>query len=126
MGVVIEAMHLCMIMRGVEKQNSVAVTSCMLGGFREQQQTREEFLLPHPQAARQTAWASASRRGPRRRRGALGARIRRWTSFFMFVGPVVSGLTAIPPIAHVVFDAVDVLVADARRATDRALAVSPG
>jgi GTP cyclohydrolase I len=43
-GVVIEAMHLCMIMRGVEKQNSVAVTSCMLGGFRAQHQTREEFL----------------------------------------------------------------------------------
>ena len=43
-GVVIEAMHFCMIMRGVEKQNSVAVTSCMLGAFREQQQTREEFL----------------------------------------------------------------------------------
>ena len=43
-GVVIEAMHLCMIMRGVEKQNSVAVTSCMLGGFRDQHQTREEFL----------------------------------------------------------------------------------
>jgi GTP cyclohydrolase IA len=43
-GVIIEAMHLCMIMRGVEKQHSVAVTSCMLGGFREQIQTREEFL----------------------------------------------------------------------------------
>jgi GTP cyclohydrolase I len=43
-GVVIEAMHFCMIMRGVEKQNSVAVTSCMLGGFRDQPQTREEFL----------------------------------------------------------------------------------
>jgi GTP cyclohydrolase I len=43
-GVVIEAMHLCMIMRGVEKQNSVAVTSCMRGGFRDQLQTREEFL----------------------------------------------------------------------------------
>ena len=43
-GVVIEAMHLCMIMRGVEKQHSVAVTSCMLGAFREQSQTREEFL----------------------------------------------------------------------------------
>jgi GTP cyclohydrolase IA len=42
--VVIEAMHLCMIMRGVEKQNSVAVTSCMLGAFRDQQQTRSEFL----------------------------------------------------------------------------------
>jgi GTP cyclohydrolase IA len=43
-GVVIEAMHFCMIMRGVEKQNSVAVTSCMLGDFREQRATREEFL----------------------------------------------------------------------------------
>jgi len=43
-GVVIEAMHFCMIMRGVEKQNSVAVTSCMLGDFRERQATREEFL----------------------------------------------------------------------------------
>jgi len=43
-GVVIEAMHLCMIMRGVEKQNSVAVTSCMRGAFRTQQQTRSEFL----------------------------------------------------------------------------------
>jgi GTP cyclohydrolase I len=42
--VVIEAMHFCMIMRGVEKQNSVAVTSCMLGTFRDQAQTREEFL----------------------------------------------------------------------------------
>ncbi len=43
-GVVIEAMHFCMMMRGVEKQSSVAVTSCMLGGFRERQPTREEFL----------------------------------------------------------------------------------
>jgi GTP cyclohydrolase IA len=43
-GVVVEAMHFCMIMRGVEKQNSVAVTSCMLGGFRDRQPTREEFL----------------------------------------------------------------------------------
>jgi GTP cyclohydrolase I len=43
-GVVIEAMHFCMIMRGVEKQNSVAVTSCMLGAFRDQLSTREEFL----------------------------------------------------------------------------------
>ena len=43
-GVIIEAKHLCMIMRGVEKQNSVAVTSAMLGVFRNEQQTREEFL----------------------------------------------------------------------------------
>jgi GTP cyclohydrolase I len=43
-GVVIEAMHFCMIMRGVEKQHSVAVTSCMLGAFRDQRETRDEFL----------------------------------------------------------------------------------
>jgi len=43
-GVVIEAMHFCMIMRGVEKQNSVAVTSCMRGAFQDQKQTRDEFL----------------------------------------------------------------------------------
>jgi GTP cyclohydrolase IA len=43
-GVVVEAVHFCMMMRGVQKQNSVAITSCMLGAFREQQQTREEFL----------------------------------------------------------------------------------
>jgi len=43
-GVVIEARHLCMMMRGVEKQNTIAVTSSMLGVFRSQQQTREEFL----------------------------------------------------------------------------------
>jgi GTP cyclohydrolase IA len=43
-GVIIEAKHLCMIMRGVEKQNSVAVTSAMLGVFKEGEQTRAEFL----------------------------------------------------------------------------------
>jgi GTP cyclohydrolase I len=43
-GVVIEARHLCMIMRGVEKQNSVAVTSHMTGLFRECELTRGEFL----------------------------------------------------------------------------------
>lgn len=43
-GVVVEARHLCMMMRGVEKQNTIAVTSSMLGAFRSQSQTREEFL----------------------------------------------------------------------------------
>jgi len=43
-GVVLEARHLCMVMRGVEKQNSQTVTSAMLGSFRENAQTREEFL----------------------------------------------------------------------------------
>ena len=43
-GVVIEAQHMCMMMRGVQKQNSIMTTSCMLGTFRSQPQTREEFL----------------------------------------------------------------------------------
>ena len=43
-GVVIEAQHMCMMMRGVQKQNSIMTTSCMLGNFRTQAQTREEFL----------------------------------------------------------------------------------
>jgi GTP cyclohydrolase I len=43
-GVVMEAQHLCMIMRGVQQQNSVAVTSAMLGVFRDKKQTRDEFL----------------------------------------------------------------------------------
>ncbi len=43
-GVVMEARHLCMMMRGVEKQNSLAVTSCMLGRFRTDARTRGEFL----------------------------------------------------------------------------------
>lgn len=43
-GVVMEAWHLCMMMRGVEKQNAHAVTSAMLGTFRSDPRTREEFL----------------------------------------------------------------------------------
>jgi len=43
-GVVIEAKHLCMMMRGVEKQNSVMKTSCLLGVFKEDARTRSEFL----------------------------------------------------------------------------------
>jgi GTP cyclohydrolase I len=43
-GVIIEAQHLCMKMRGVEKQNSVMTTSVMLNSFREDRRTRSEFL----------------------------------------------------------------------------------
>ena len=42
--VVVEALHMCMLMRGVEKQNSKAVTSAMLGAFRENAETRAEFM----------------------------------------------------------------------------------
>ena len=42
--VVVEAIHLCMLMRGVEKQNSRAITSAMLGAFRERPETRAEFM----------------------------------------------------------------------------------
>jgi GTP cyclohydrolase I len=43
-GVVIEAEHLCMRMRGVEKQNSLIITSTLLGAFRHRQETRNEFM----------------------------------------------------------------------------------
>ncbi|MCS6927391.1 MAG: GTP cyclohydrolase I FolE [Candidatus Binatia bacterium] len=44
-GVIIRAEHLCMRMRGVEKQNSIVTTSAMLGAFRTHQETREEFII---------------------------------------------------------------------------------
>jgi GTP cyclohydrolase I len=51
-GVIIEARHLCMMMRGVEKQNSMMTTSSVLGSFRDSVATRNEFLnligRPHP------------------------------------------------------------------------------
>lgn len=43
-GVIVEAQHMCMMMRGVQKQNSMMRTSVMLGAFREHQATREEFM----------------------------------------------------------------------------------
>jgi GTP cyclohydrolase I len=43
-GVIIEAQHMCMMMRGVEKQNSSMKTSAMMGSFRDEQKTRDEFL----------------------------------------------------------------------------------
>ena len=51
-GVILEAQHLCMMMRGVEKQQSITTTSAMLGAFRNSPQTRNEFLslVRRPQA----------------------------------------------------------------------------
>lgn len=50
-GVICEARHFCMMMRGVEKQHSGTVTSSMLGGFRERKETRDEFLSLISQSA---------------------------------------------------------------------------
>jgi GTP cyclohydrolase I len=51
-GVVVEAYHLCMMMRGVEKQNSKTITSALRGAFREDPKTRDEFLrLAHSSTA---------------------------------------------------------------------------
>ena len=56
--VVCEGTHLCMSMRGVEKQNSFAVTSAMLGGFRDNARTRMEFLELIRHRGTTTSWAS--------------------------------------------------------------------
>ena len=58
--VVIEATHLCMAMRGVEKQNSFAITSAMLGGFRSDARTRSEFLelIRRPELNARASWPS--------------------------------------------------------------------
>ena len=58
--VVVEALHMCMLMRGVEKQNSKAVTSAMLGAFRENAETRAEFM----ELIRSRGKKSLARRGP--------------------------------------------------------------
>jgi GTP cyclohydrolase I len=56
--VVIEATHLCMAMRGVEKQNSFAITSAMLGGFQNDARTRMEFLelIRRPELNTRASW----------------------------------------------------------------------
>src|SRR6476660_8833551 len=58
--VVVEGTHLCMSMRGVEKQNSFAVTSAMLGGFRDNARTRMEFLELIRHRGTVTSWASGA------------------------------------------------------------------
>ena len=61
--VVLEATHLCMSMRGVEKQNCTAVTSAMLGVLRKDARTRMEFLELIRRRGEPTAWGAASEQG---------------------------------------------------------------
>ena len=72
-GVVIEAMHFCMIMRGVEKQNSVAVTSCMRGEFPEEANTGR-VPLPHQEAVGRDRLRSHDELSPPGRAGPLSIR----------------------------------------------------
>ena len=58
--VVCEGTHLCMSMRGVEKQNSYAITSAMLGGFRDNARTRMEFLELIRHRGNSTSWANGT------------------------------------------------------------------
>jgi GTP cyclohydrolase IA len=58
--VVVEGTHLCMSMRGVEKQNSYAVTSAMLGGFRDNARTRMEFLELIRHRGNAVSWTSGA------------------------------------------------------------------
>src|SRR5258708_186042 len=70
-GVLCEARHFCMMMRGVEKQESSTVTSTMLGSFRSQKATRDEFLALTRRAQRSTAPDEGSNlRAPQQRRSA--------------------------------------------------------
>ena len=62
--VVVEAQHFCMIMRGVEKQNSIAVTSSMLGAFKDNQNTRNEFLNGKCCLRLFSTWTGRSRARP--------------------------------------------------------------
>ena len=61
--VVLEATHLCMSMRGVQKQNSTAVTSAMLGVFRNDARTRSEFLELLRRRGGPASWSSATEQG---------------------------------------------------------------
>ena len=70
-GVVLQAEHLCMRMRGVEKQNSVVVTSAMLGVFRSHQETRQEFMTLVHNNGDDARWDRGYLRTTRSRRRSL-------------------------------------------------------